>query len=114
MVSLMSSRYPVPVAAQRAQIITPPHHCALQMVCSIYADMLCWVFGQTSSPWSCRSKGHYFSNLLVSSDATLQTKAMLPCFLWRQKAFRQAIVVLSFSKCNMFNMLTVAGGLQFP
>lgn len=60
------------------------HHCALQLLFGVYADMLCLGFtnhntlhqGQTSSLCSRLSEGHF-----VCSVATLQTYAVLPRFV---------------------------------
>jgi len=66
-----------PVAAEQAQIISPPPPCLTVGVC---ADMLCLVFSKRAavhydqtSLWSHLSKGHCSRSYVVCSDVTLQT-----------------------------------------
>jgi len=96
---------------------TPLHPRAGQLVlicCLIFASCAAVDFDQRPPFWTPLSKGHHSRSLVVCSDETWQTKAVLPRPFWREEAFsKQAILVqsLCFSSYLM-HLITVQSSFR--
>lgn len=97
MVDSLTARYPGPVAAKEAQIVTPPPPCwrFIRGICAEMNMALCI----TSSLWSHLFKKHYYRSLVVCSHVTI-------LFLERKGFLLATLTVVSGNL--IFNILTEA------